>query len=129
MRFGRDRLPGRNIFKRKGRKTVELLQLRENEKTVLELSGDLWEGLGQGSGVFQITDQRCAFRYKTLLGAAKQNAVEFELSEVAQIKKCNIGPGFIKFIPTGIKVTLKDGKKHVFSVTKREKMMQALGGN
>ena len=51
------------------------------------------------------------------------------VSDVAQIKKCNIGPGFIKFIPTGIKVTLKDGKKHVFSVTKREKMMQALGGN
>ena len=105
---------------------MELLQLRENEKTVLELSGDLWEGLGQGSGT---VDSWCAFRYKTLLGAAKQNAVEFELSDVAQIKKCNIGPGFIKFIPTGIKVTLKDGKKHVFSVTKREKMMQALGGN
>ena len=108
-----------HILHRKGRKIVELLQLRDNEKVVLEQSGDLWEGLGQGSGVYVVTDQRCAFRYKTLLGKAKENAVEFELSDVT---------GFIKFIPTGIKVTLKSGKKHVFSVMKREKMMQALLG-
>lgn len=108
---------------------MELFQLRGNEKIVLEQSGDLWEGMSQGSGLFVITDQRCAFRYKTILGAAKQNAVEFELADVAELKKCNIGPGFIKFIPTGIKVTLKSGKKHVFSVTKRERMMQALSGN
>lgn len=117
-----------HILHRKGRKIVELLQLRDNEKVVLEQSGDLWEGLGQGSGVYVVTDQRCAFRYKTLLGKAKENAVEFELSDVTGVKKCNVGPGFIKFIPTGIKVTLKSGKKHVFSVMKREKMMQALLG-
>ena len=36
---------------------MELLQLREDEKVVLEMSGDLWEGLGQGSGLYQITNQ------------------------------------------------------------------------
>ena len=107
---------------------MELLQLREDEKVVLEMSGDLWEGLGQGSGLYQITNQRCAFRYKTILGAAKENAVEFELADVLELKKCNVGPGLIKIIPTGIKVKLKNGKKHTFSVIKREKLMQALGG-
>ena len=54
--------------------------------------------------------------------------MEFELADVLELKKCNVGPGLIKIIPTGIKVKLKNGKKHTFSVTKREKLMQALGG-
>lgn len=105
---------------------MALLTLREQEKIILEISGDYWIGNRQSTGIFEVTDFRMAFRYKTILGRAKENAVELELANIATVDKCNVGGGLIKLVPTGIKVTTKSGETYIFSVLKRDKLISAL---
>ena len=47
---------------------------------------------------------------------------EIPYSEIASIKKCAVGP-IIPFVPTGIKVVMKDGTKHFLSVIGRAEIM------
>ena len=109
---------------------MAMFDYRENEVMVMEKKGDYWKGFGgthQIRGHYEVTNQRVAFRAKGL-GAPKENMVEIELSEIESMKKCNVGDGFLKIVPTGIKITTVNGEKHIFSVMKREAFMQALQG-
>lgn len=109
---------------------MEILEYREGERKVLEKNGDYWKdgllGKSQLPGIFVITDQRIAFRCKALLGAAKQNEFELERVQIKSVGKCNIGPGPVKFIPTGVKIEMNDGSKYIASVTGRTAFMDAL---
>lgn len=44
------------------------------------------------------------------------------MKDIAEIKKCNVS----LFIPTGIDVMLKNGKKHRLSVLKRDERMETI---
>lgn len=109
---------------------MALFNYRENETMVIEKKGDYWKGVGgthQIRGNFEVTNQRVAFKARGL-GAPKENLIELELSEIASMKKCNVGDGFLKIVPTGIKITTVNGEKYIFSVMKRDAFMQALQG-
>ncbi len=101
------------------------LQLRENEIVVKEMASDYWETLGgiitisQKRGHYCFTNQRIVFRG----GFATE--VEISYGNIEYIEKCNVG-GLIPIIPTGIKVVMKDNKKHVLSVTKRGEIMELI---
>lgn len=101
---------------------VKTFELKENEKIEFELSGDYWEKSilfleKQRSGKFILTDKRIIFVYGTPYA-------EIDYSDIEKIEKCNIGPSIVKFVPTGIKITTKDGKIHKLSVLKRSKYME-----
>ena len=100
------------------------LELQENEIVEKEISSDYWESFGfimisQIRGKYCFTNKRIVFRG----GYAKE--VEILYSEIESIKKCCVG-GLIRFVPTGIKVTMKDGKKHYLSVVKRKQIMSLI---
>ena len=81
---------------------MSILALEEHECTVYETKGDWWAdsilGKQQLPGIFEVTNKRFAFRGKTLLGTAKENGLEFDLSDLASVEKCNIGNGIVKII-------------------------------
>lgn len=108
---------------------MQLLQLRENEKVIINQTCDLWELIGQNTGVVEVTNLRLAFRYKTLLGASKDNKIEIDLIDIVSAKKCNVGPAFVKIIPTGVKVTMKNGKKYTLSLMKRGALIETILNN
>ena len=87
---------------------MSILALEEHECTVYETKGDWWAdsilGKQQLPGIFEVTNKRFAFRGKTLLGTAKENGLEFDLSDLASVEKCNIGNGIVKIIPTGLRL-------------------------
>lgn len=106
------------------------LGLNENEKVELEVSGDYWgemEYLGllerQKSGKFWFTNERILFSTGAFSIYSKPFFI-VKYSDIASVEKCNIGPALIKFIPTGIQLNMKDGKKYKLSVLKREKYIQ-----
>lgn len=107
---------------------MAILNLRENEKSLLETKGDYWKGFGgstQIRGRYEVSNQRVAFRPTTLRKEAT-NMVELELSDIESVKKCNIGGAFLKIIPTGVKVKTIQGEKHIFSVMKRKQFIALL---
>ncbi len=120
---------GKQILKRGDSMAVDL-GLYENEKVELEVSGDYWgemEFLGllekQKSGKFWFTNERILFSTGAF-GIYSKPFFIINYSDIESIEKCNIGPSFIKFIPTGIQINMKDGKKYKISVLKREKYME-----
>lgn len=106
------------------------LGLFENEKVELEVSGDYWgdtEYLGllekQKTGKFWFTNERILFSTGAF-GLYSKPFFIVNYSDIENIQKCNIGPSVIKFIPTGIQLNMKDGKKYKISVLKRDKYIQ-----
>ncbi len=99
------------------------LELHDGEVVEKELKSDYWEKTlcfySQKRGKYWFTNQRIIFKggFTTVL--------EIPYSEIESVKLCNIG-GLIQFIPTGIKVTLKSGKTHRLSVTKRKDILAFL---
>ena len=109
---------------------MSTLALEEHECTVYETKGDWWAdsilGKQQLPGIFEVTNKRFAFRGKTLLGTAKENGLEFDPSDLASVEKCNIGNGIVKIIPTGLRLTMRDGGQYVVSILKRDKLLEIL---
>lgn len=100
------------------------IELRENEVIEREMASDYWESLGfimtsQVRGRYCFTNQRIIFRG----GWGKE--VEIAYADIESITKCNVG-GLIRFVPTGIKVMMKDGKRHYLSVLKRKEVMELI---
>lgn len=101
------------------------LDLRENESILKEFASDYWDTLfgiimcSQIRGKYCFTNQRIVFK------GGWGTEVEIEYADIEQIKKCNVG-GLIPIVPTGIKVVLKNGKKHVLSVLKRGEIMELI---
>lgn len=111
---------------------MELLELMEGEAVVYEKSGDYWTSGLAGTkipGVFQMTNKRLTHRGKTILGTAKNNSFEIELRDIVSFKKCNVGDGLLKIIPTGVKLQTADGSAYTISVLKREEFIKALEEN
>ena len=98
------------------------LQLRANETIYQTIKADYWETLfgvimsSQVRGEFCFTNQRIIFK------GGWATEVEIEYADIDHIKKCNVG-GLIPVMPTGVKIVLKNGKKHIISVLKREDIM------
>ena len=94
--------------------------LKENETILKETPSDYWMSifgitLSQVRGHYTFTDQRIYF-----VGGFKDKEIPY--SEIASIKKWAVGP-IIPFVPTGIKVVMKDGTKHFLSVIGRAEIM------
>ena len=100
------------------------LELRPNETIEKEFASDYWTTFGpitvsQKRGKYIITNERIYFRGGFI------TEVEIPFSEIDYIKKCNVG-GLIPFMPTGIKVMMKNGEKHILSVLGRGKIMEMI---
>lgn len=101
------------------------IELKEGEVIEKEIQGDYWENL---FGIFLISQKRGHYGFTNERIVFKGGFVfeeEIPFSEIESIAKCNVG-GLIRFIPTGIKVVMKDGKKHVLSVLKRNDVMEMI---
>ena len=97
------------------------IELRENEVVEKKFASDYWSTflcfMEQHRGVYQLTDQRIIFNgYKD---------IEIAYEDIESIQKCCVGP-LIRFVPCGIKVTMKDGSVHYLSVTKRNQIMEMI---
>ena len=73
----------------------------------------------QVRGSYSFTNQRIVFK------GGWATEIEIEYSDIESIQKCNVG-GLIPVMPTGIKIVLKDGKKHILSVLKRGEIMELI---
>lgn len=104
---------------------ADTIELRPGEEKWAETKGDSWESpetiKGQISGKFYFTNQRVIFKGGGLI-AKLRHEYEFKIAEIASIKKFSVS--FI--IPTGIKVTMKDGGKYKISVLGRGKYFTKL---
>lgn len=101
------------------------IELRGGEAVEKEIQGDYWGHLfgvlmtSQTRGHYSFTNERIVFKG----GFATE--VEIPYNEIESITKCNVG-GLIRLIPTGIKVQMKNGKKHFLSVLKRKDIMDMI---
>lgn len=101
------------------------IELQENETILKEIKGDYWEGAifsSQKTGTFYFTSQRIVFRGGFIA------ALDLPYSEIDELTTCNVGP-LVKFMPTGILVKMKDGKKYRLSVLKRKELMALVQSN
>ncbi len=99
------------------------LELKENENILKETPSDYWLAIcgltfSQTRGRYTFTDQRIHFS-----GGFKD--IDIPYSDIESIKKCAVGP-LIPIIPTGIKIVMKNGKKHYLSVMGRAEIMDII---
>ncbi|BCJ95494.1 hypothetical protein acsn021_30630 [Anaerocolumna cellulosilytica] len=108
---------------------MQILDLQSDEVVIKEIKGDYWAGslmYKQIRGVYLLTSKRFAFRAMTILGAAKHNYMEIDLSDIISVDKCMIGPYLFRFLPTGLRLTMRDGSKHRVSILSRGKLLEEL---
>ena len=96
------------------------LELEEGEVVEKEVKGDYWERTlcfySQKRGTYWFTNKRIIFRGGFIA------SIEIPYANIESLKTCNVGD-FIQFVPTGIKVSTKDGKSFKLSVLKRKEIM------
>lgn len=99
---------------------IEGLDLHEGESVEREFKGDYWEKslcfYSQKPGKYWLTSERIIFRGGFIA------ALDIPYPQIESVKLCNVG-GLLQFLPTGIKVTLKDGKTYKLSVLKRKEIL------
>ena len=99
------------------------VELQEGELIEQDFRGDYWEKFlftySQKSGKYQMTTQRIHFE------GGFMTVLDIPYSEIASLELCNVGP-LIQFVPTGIKVTTKDGKSYKLSVQGRKDILAYL---
>ncbi len=100
------------------------IELRQGEVLLEEVKGDYWEKFlvifsTQIRGKYWMTNQRIIFHgnYDTNL--------DLEIKDIQSLKPCLIG-GLIPFIPTGINVSMKDGKSYKLSLLARDKYIRMI---
>lgn len=101
--------------------TVDL-GLHEGETIEKEVAGDYWEGAIMGSkkpGKYWFTNERILFRGGFIA------SLDLPYSQIASVAPCNVGE-LLKFLPTGIMVTMKDGKKYRLSLLKRKEIIEVI---
>lgn len=99
-------------------------ELNAGENIIKEIKGDYWEKsflfmYDQKRGSFCFTNERIMFR------GGFSTTLNLPYSDIVSISKCNVGP-MIGFIPTGISVTMRDGKSYRLSVLKRSELMELI---
>lgn len=107
---------------------MQEFKLREEEQIIETVKCDYWENsflfiYEQNSGEIIITNQRIIFMMKVLTKTFER--VELSIENISTIEKCNVGT-IIPFNPTGIKITLNNGRNYKFSSMKREKIIEAV---
>lgn len=100
------------------------IELQGGESIVKEFQGDYWKKMfafvySQKRGRYWITNRRIVFQG----GFATELSLSY--SDIAEVKKCLVGPCF-GFLPTGIKVTMKNGEQHRLSVLSRKKTLELI---
>ena len=97
------------------------LELHEGEVVESEVKGDYWEKTlcmySQKSGKYWFTNQRILFR------GGFTASLDLPYEEIDDVRTCSVGP-FIPFMPTGGKVTMKNGKSYKLSVLGRKKIAE-----
>lgn len=105
------------------------VELKENEVVEKEFASDYWTTflcfMEQNRGVYRFTDSRIIFSGHGRSAFSGRTDIEIAYEDIESIQKCCVGP-LIRFVPCGIKVTLKDGKVHYLSVTKRKEIMELI---
>lgn len=105
------------------------IELRPGEVVLEEIKADYWEvgfaGMDkQIPGSYVFTNQRVHF-----LGGFFGHEVDIFFADITEISTCNVGPGPVKIIPTGIRLADRSGKKHIVSVMKRQKYIDLIKAN
>lgn len=104
---------------------ADTLELHEGESVENEIKGDYWERTlcfySQKRGNYWFTNERILFRGGFTV------EIDIPYSDIESVKLCNVGP-VVQFLPTGIKVTTKDGKSHKLSVLKRKSILELIQG-
>lgn len=99
---------------------ADAFELHEGESIEKELKGDYWEKTlcfySQKTGKYWFTNERIIFR------GGFVTALDLPYAEIESVSLCNVGP-LIPFLPTGIKVTMKDNKSYKLSVLKRKDIL------
>lgn len=99
------------------------VELQEGEVIEQDFKGDYWEKFlftySQKTGSYQMTTHRIHFQggFATVL--------DIPYSDITSVELCNVGP-LIQFVPTGIKVTTKDGKSYKLSMMGRKTIFEYL---
>ena len=90
------------------------LELHEGEVVESEVKGDYWE---KTLCMYWFTNQRILFR------GGFTASLDLPYEEIDDVRTCSVGP-FIPFMPTGVKVTMKNGKSYKLSVLGRKKIAE-----
>ncbi len=101
------------------------IELNQGEVIEKEIKSDYWDSL---FGVILISQQRGSYAFtneRIVFKGGFATEIEIPYAEIESIKKCNVG-GLIRFVPTGIKVVMKNGKKHYLSVLQRKQIMELI---
>lgn len=101
----------------------DILDLLPLETELRRVKGDCWSvpgsiGKRQVPGAYTFTDQRILFRGNGLIDALR---VVFAIpyGEIASVESCSVG----LFIPTGIRIRLRDGGTYLLSIMKRKEIL------
>ncbi|MBQ9767129.1 MAG: PH domain-containing protein [Lachnospiraceae bacterium] len=98
-------------------------ELQEGEEVLREFASDYWEKFlfmySQKRGRYYMTNRRVIFVY---FGDVM---LDLPYAEMESAVLCNVG-ALIKFVPTGIKVTMKDGNTYDLSVVKRKEIHEII---
>lgn len=101
---------------------AEELELREGEEILETVKGDYWRkdflGKSQIRGKFVFTNKRIIFEAGLI--KAMSAHYEWEGADIAAVNACSVG----LLIPTGIKLTAKDGNEYVLSLLNRKKYIE-----
>lgn len=98
--------------------------LQDGETVLKEVSGDYWKKgffltYSQKTGRYCFTSQRILFK------GGLTEELNLPYSEISEVKTCNVGP-LIPFLPTGVKVTMRDGKEYKLSLLSRKKYVEMI---
>lgn len=100
-----------------------VLELQDGEQVEKEFKGDYWEKslcfYSQNRGNYWITNQRIVFR------GGFGTTLDIPYTDIASVSLCKVGP-LLQFMPTGIKVSLKNGKTYKLSVLKRKSIIELI---
>lgn len=103
-------------------------ELEINETILKQDKGDYWSSMfhilyEQKRGEYIITNKRIIF--KSFL---EVNDFIVKYEDIESISKCCVGP-LIRFIPTGIRIKTKNGKKYIMSIFGRKKHIEIIQNN
>ena len=107
---------------------MQEIELLENEEILRTIKGDYWLNTllflyEQRNGEIVITNMRILFNSKVFTKTFLELALT--ISDIESIEKCNVG-SIIPINPTGVKITLKNGRKFKLSSYHRKDIIEEL---
>lgn len=107
---------------------MKKFELSADEKIIDTIKADYWENsfmflYEQHEGEIVLTESQIIFCMKMI--NTKYVILEIKFEDISDINKCNVGM-ILPINPTGICITLKNGRKVKFSSMKRKKLMEKI---